>query len=50
LNIGPGSFIIGPGTEDLKNVTLRNGSRAIENGKRHDAHTIRIPSWGRSEN
>jgi hypothetical protein len=50
LKLKPVEFTTGPGPKDGKNVTLRNGSRAIENGKGHDAHTIKIQSWGRSEN
>jgi len=34
-------YSTGPGSLDEKELPLRNGSRNIEDGGRHDAHTIK---------
>jgi hypothetical protein len=40
LSGGPVAFITGPGRNVEETRTPEHGSRNIENGKRHDAHTI----------
>ena len=40
MSNGPGVFTTGPGRNVEETRTTEHGSRNIENGKRHDAHTI----------